>query len=274
MISANHHSPLLNLDELAEAACRISLEAGAAILRIYRQDFAVEHKRDNSPVTEADLQSHHIIQQGLKTLTPQLPVLTEESQLPDWSQRSQWQRYWLVDPLDGTREFINRNDEFTVNIALIEHNQPIIGVVHAPALGVTYGAICGQGAWRSQDGQKQPIHCRPRLPGQPIRVAISRSHMSEQDCALLEKIGPHQVIRCGSALKSCLIAEGKADFYPRLGPTSEWDTAAAQCVLETAGGFMTDLTMQRLTYNRGENILNPSFFAFAPPWHDWSVYLD
>jgi len=252
---------------------QLALTAGEAIMEVYGQDFAVNYKGDDSPVTEADLRANDVIRCGLLELAGGLPVLTEEDRLPPWSVRKHWGRYWLVDPLDGTREFINRSDEFTVNVALIEDHQPILGVVYAPALDLLYGAVRGQGVWRWHKGEQRAIGCQPREPGQPIRVAISRSHMSERDQALLDRLGDCEVIRCGSALKSCLIAEGNADLYPRLGPTSEWDTAASQCVLETAGGFVTDMEMQRLRYNCRETVLNPSFFAFGPPWHDWFVYL-
>ncbi|MGC9456267.1 MAG: 3'(2'),5'-bisphosphate nucleotidase CysQ [Halothiobacillaceae bacterium] len=263
------------LERLFTAARQIAIEAGEAILAVYHRDFAVQHKQDQSPLTEADLAANRIIVEGLQRLTPELPVLTEEGALPAWAERSGWSRYWLVDPLDGTREFVNRNDEFTVNIALVEEHQPILGIVYAPALSLMYGAIRQQGVWRwDEAGERQPIACRARPPEGPVRVAISRSHMSDQDCRLLERLGPHEVIRCGSALKSCLIAEGTADLYPRLGPTSEWDTAAAQCVLEEAGGYMTDTRMNRLACNRRESVLNPPFFAFAPPWTNWSRYLD
>ncbi|MFP4272154.1 MAG: 3'(2'),5'-bisphosphate nucleotidase CysQ [Halothiobacillaceae bacterium] len=263
-----------NLPALFDSAREIAMQAGEAIMAVYGRDFTVQHKNDHSPLTEADLAANRIISESLRQLTPHLPVLTEEDALPPWSERAGWTRYWLVDPLDGTREFVNRNDEFTVNIALIQQHQPVLGIVYAPALPRMYGAIRRQGVWRwDETGAQAAIACRSRAPDAPIRVAISRSHMSELDCRLLERLGPHEVIRCGSALKSCLIAEGSADLYPRLGPTSEWDTAAAQCVLEEAGGFMTDIHMKRLACNRGESVLNPSFFAFGPPWTDWSPYL-
>lgn len=244
----------------------IAAQAGEAIMRVYAGDFDIMHKADDSPVTEADLSAHRVIKAGLRALTPQLPVLTEEGGLPDWSVRQHWSDYWLVDPLDGTREFVKRNGEFSVNIALIHQNQPVLGVVYAPATGAEFASVRGVGSWRFTSQGSQPLRVRS-LPNPTITLALSRSHGSRREQALIdaliEGVGEPQVIRCGSALKTCLVAEGLADLYPRFGPTSEWDTAASQCVLEAAGGQLVDLNGQRLTYNRRASVLNPSFLAYG-----------
>jgi 3'(2'), 5'-bisphosphate nucleotidase len=240
----------------------IAKAAGEAIMRVYASDFAIEHKADNSPVTEADMAAHHVIVAGLQALTPDIPILTEEGGLTAWAIRQHWARYWLVDPLDGTREFVKRNGEFSVNIALIEAHQPVLGVVYAPATGADYAGVFGVGSWRFTGDVGAPIKVR-RAGLEPITLALSRSHGSKREQALMDALINPVVIRCGSALKTCLVAEGLADLYPRFGPTSEWDTAASQCVLEAAGGQMTTLTGERLTYNRQESVLNPSFLAFG-----------
>lgn len=244
----------------------IAEQAGEAIMRIYAGDFDIMHKADDSPVTEADLAAHRVIKAGLRALTPQLPVLTEEGGLPDWSVRQHWSDYWLVDPLDGTREFVKRNGEFSVNIALIHHNRPVLGVVYAPATGAEFAGVQGVGSWRFTDYGAKPLKVRP-LPSPTITLALSRSHGSRRERALIEAltrdVGEPQVVRCGSALKTCMVAEGLADLYPRFGPTSEWDTAASQCVLEAAGGQLISLDGKPLTYNRRVSVLNPSFIAYG-----------
>lgn len=240
----------------------IARAAGEAIMQVYASDFAIEHKADNSPVTEADLAAHRIIQSGLNALTPDIPVLTEEGGLPDWDERRQWSRYWLVDPLDGTREFVKRNGEFSVNIALIDQHEPVLGVVYAPALAVEYVAVRGVSSWRFYpDGREQTLAVRT-VPSVPT-LALSRSHGSKKEQALIDALGEVEVIRCGSALKTCLVAAGEADLYPRFGSTSEWDTAASQCVLEAAGGQLVDLTGARMGYNRKDCVLNPAFVAYG-----------
>lgn len=258
----------LNLDwiELRDAVRSIAREAGAVIMQIYAADFAVEQKADLSPVTEADLAAHRIICAGLRRLTPDLPILTEEGEEPDWDRRRQWSRYWLVDPLDGTREYIKRNDEFSVNIALIAGDRAVLGVVYAPALGNDYAAVAvdypGGGSWRFDGGERAIRVNDHAVDG--VRLALSRSHLGERERALMARLDVAEVIRCGSALKSCLVAEGVADLYPRFGPTAEWDTAASQCVLEAAGGMLVDLSGQPLRYNSKESLLNPWFLAMTP----------
>jgi len=260
-----------------DALIELARKAGAAILDIYQSDFAIEHKEDRSPLTAADLASHRLIVAGLGALTPDIPCLSEESKALPFATRQGWERYWLIDPLDGTKEFIKRNGEFTVNIALIEHGVPVLGVVFAPVLGVVYAGGQGTGAFRQQgDGERIPI--RVTAPHQsPLRVVGSRSHAGDRLGAYLERLGAqlgeYQMLSMGSSLKLCLVAEGKADLYPRLGPTSEWDTAAAQAVVEAAGGRVTDLGLQPLRYNRKDSLLNPHFLVFGDPAVAWSQYL-
>ncbi|MFI9650910.1 3'(2'),5'-bisphosphate nucleotidase CysQ [Guyparkeria halopsychrophila] len=240
----------------------IAAAAGRAIMAVYRQDFAVERKADASPVTEADLVANHLIADRLAALGDGWPIITEEGRAPTWRERREWPRYWLVDPLDGTREFVKRNGEFSVNIALIDGGVPVLGVVLAPAIDLEYAAIRGQGAWRYHD---EPGPIQVRAPADPPTLALSRSHASRREMQLIDTFSrpgaEASVVRCGSSLKTCLVAEGKADLYPRLGPTSEWDTAASQCVLEAAGGQLTDLSGRPLRYNTRESLLNPMFVA-------------
>jgi len=247
---------LRELRVLAEAA-------GKAIMRVYDSDFRVDLKDDESPLTEADRASHRLICAGLAELSPRLPVLSEESSPQEIEARLSWERYWLVDPLDGTKEFVKRNGEFTVNIALVEQNRAVVGVVLAPALGLEYWGALGLGAWkRGSEGVPLPITVAQAHPG-PLRVMGSRSHANRELAGYLQRLGPHELKPMGSSLKICLVAEGEADIYPRLGPTSEWDTAAAQAILESAGGGIIDLAGQPLTYNMEHSLLNPHFLAFG-----------
>lgn len=256
-----------------EPVIKIGRKAGARILEIYETDFSVEQKEDRTPLTKADMAAHTTILQGLTELTPDIPILSEESADIPFSERRSWPLYWLVDPLDGTKEFIKRNGEFTVNIALIEGDQVVLGLVHAPAIGVTYYAARGGGAFRiSGDGDPAPIRAR-KLGSGPIIVAGSRSHAGERLKKYLAALGNHELVSMGSALKSCLVAEGKADIYARLGLTSEWDTASAQCVVEEAGGRVTCTDLSQLLYNTKDSLLNPEFFVFGDDSLDWSQYL-
>ncbi len=264
---------LRDLDELLEAARRLARDAGEKIMEIYNQDFNVAAKDDKSPLTAADLAAHRIINNGLKALNPPFPVLSEESKQLPFETRAHWKTYWLIDPLDGTREFIKRNGEFTVNIALVHGHDAVLGVVAAPAKGLSYYACRGRGAFKVAEGEQAlPIHARKPTPGRPT-VAGSRSHAGDSLVAFLDRLGDHELISMGSALKSCLVAEGKVDIYPRFGPTSEWDTAAAQCVVEEAGGQVTDLQMNRLAYNTKESLLNPHFLVIGDPNYDWAAHL-
>ncbi len=258
-----------DLSILAEAVEEIAAEAGRAILEIYRQDFDVVQKEDSSPLTQADLASHRVICDALARLTPELPVLSEESADIDFATRSGWLLFWLVDPLDGTKEFVNRNDEFTVNIALISDHDPVLGVVHVPVSGVTYTGLPGHWAMRRDAaGYRQAIAVR-RPCADPVVVVGSRSHANPRMAEFLDAIGDYEMVSMGSSLKFCLLAEGKADFYPRLGPTSEWDTAAAHAVVLGSGGRIVELSGRPLRYNTKESLLNPEFLVIADDSRNW-----
>lgn len=262
-----------DLGELARGCCALARTAGRAILEIYDSDFAVQRKDDNSPLTAADLAAHRAIVDGLRVLTPPIPVLSEEAaeQVP-WSVRRDWARYWLVDPLDGTREFVKRNGEFTVNIALIEDHRPVLGVVFAPVLDeMFWGWRGGHAFGETRQSGKVDLRTRPRAT--PLLVAGSRSHADARTLAALERLGPHELAPLGSSLKFCRAAQGKVDLYIRYGLTSEWDTAAGQCVLEQAGGGVSMMTGEPLRYNTKESLLNPDFLAFGDPTVDWAVLL-
>lgn len=259
----------VNMEQLVDIAKR----AGEAILEVYHRDFEVYEKKDDSPLTEADLAAHRVILDGLADVTPILPVLSEESSDIAFDERRNWMRYWLVDPLDGTREFIKKNDEFTVNIALIENGRPVCGVVHVPVSGVSYYGCVDLGAWKQTgDGDPEPINVH-RQRRHPLLVAGSRSHAGDSLKRFLDNVGPHEIVSMGSSLKLCLVAEGRADIYPRLGPTSEWDTAAAQAVVVAAGGQVTDLEMKPLRCNQKESLLNPHFLVFGDSRENWAEYL-
>lgn len=252
-----------------------ALQAGARIMEVYTQGFNVQRKDDHSPLTCADVAAHDTIVAGLSALEPVLPILSEEdAKIIPYAERAQWPAYWLVDPLDGTREFVKRNGEFTVNIALIVAHSPVIGVVYVPMNGDCYYACRGTGAYKQNGAAPaQRIRVRP-LPADTLAVAGSRSHADANFDLFLQNLNrPCQVITIGSSLKSCLVAEGKVDLYPRLGPTSEWDTAAAQCVVEEAGGKLTDIHLQPLRYNTKESLLNPWFLVFGDTQENWTQYL-
>jgi 3'(2'), 5'-bisphosphate nucleotidase len=257
----------------------IAREAGREIMDVYSRDFTVSQKSDRTPLTQADLRSQGRILSGLRRLTPDVPVLAEESASVPWSERRGWHEYWLVDPLDGTREFVSRNPEFTVNIALIRDHCPVLGVVHVPAQALDYygisepGRTAGYGAFRQLKG-RAPVPIRIAVPAaSPLRVVGSKSHRGDSLDALLARLGPHELKPIGSSLKLCLVAEGAADFYPRLGPTMEWDTAAAQAVAEAAGAHVVNLQGQPLRYNTREDLTNPHFVAYADTSHDWLRYV-
>ncbi|MEJ2514897.1 MAG: 3'(2'),5'-bisphosphate nucleotidase CysQ [Gammaproteobacteria bacterium] len=259
--------------ELLDSVIRIAREAGRTTLEVYESDFQVDAKSDDSPITEADRRANDVIKAGLAEIEPRLPQLSEESRQAPWEERRHWSRLWLIDPLDGTKEFVNRNGQFTVNIAMIEGHRPRLGVVHVPVTGVTYSGIVGQGAWKQTgDGPAESITVR-RLGDGPVKVVASRSHRGPDLDGYLERLGPHETVALGSSLKFCILAEGGADVYPRLGPTSEWDTAAAQAVLEAAGGSVVDTHGQPLGYNKGSSVLNGWFIAYADASRDWTAYL-
>ncbi|EPC4028472.1 3'(2'),5'-bisphosphate nucleotidase CysQ [Aeromonas salmonicida] len=245
----------------------IARAAGDIIMAIYSQPFTVEYKGDESPLTAADKGAHEVIVQALTGLTPDIPVLSEESGPEVMGLRHGWSRYWLVDPLDGTKEFVSRNGEFTVNIALIEDGKPLWGLVYAPVLDRLWYGGKGMGAWRVADGKREAIQTLPHQEGAPWRVVGSRNHLSRETLDYLARFGDIErgeieLVSMGSSLKFCIIAEGGAELYPRLAPTCEWDTAAAQAVLEGAGGSVTRLDGSPLAYNKPD-ILNPWFVARA-----------
>ena len=261
-------------ESLLPEVVEIARRAGAAILEVYSQPFDVAHKEDKSPLTEADLRAHAIIVEGLQALTPSLPVLSEEDSNVPFEKRRGWHRYWLVDPLDGTKEFVSRNGEFTVNIALIEDHRPVLGVVHVPVKNTTYLGSIEHGAFQ-QSHQNAPEPIQVQSSAQlPLRVVGSRSHAKAGSMdAYLERLGAHTLLSVGSSLKFCLIAEGSADLYPRFGPTSEWDTAAAHAVVEAAGGAVVDVRGQPLRYNTKAELLNPNFLVFGQRSDRWLTAL-
>jgi len=258
--------PLLTQEQLQQLVA-MAMAAGAAILHIYRQEAcAVSLKGDNSPVTAADVAAHQLLCTELTKAFPSIPILSEEAADIDWEVRRHWQCYWLIDPLDGTKEFIERNGEFTVNIALIHQGVAIAGVVYAPVLDSVYYGAHGLGAWKRCAGEECALRGAGFLRHMPIVVG-SRSHQSPGLAEYLQALGEHEMLSVGSSLKFCMLAEGRADLYPRLGPTSEWDTAAAQAVLESAGGKVCCYdTGLPLRYNQKPAITNPYFIASAPGW--------
>ena len=265
----------MNYQALLAAIKKISIEAGAAILEVYDrdEDLEITTKANDSPLTEADLAAHRIIVDNLRELTPALPILSEESKAVPWQQRQTWDTYWLVDPLDGTKEFISRNGEFTVNIALIDNGRPLLGVVYVPVKDVLYSGS-PEGAWKEAGGKAEQISTARIEDNQhTIAVVASRSHKGDELEAWLERAAVRfpqmELVSMGSSLKICLVAEGRADIYPRLALTSEWDTAAAQAVLEAAGGILTDTSFNIYRYNKKEDILNPFFFAIGDRQFDW-----
>jgi len=249
----------------------IAHRAGAAIMDVYRFSHTGEtRKADNSPLTLADLAAHRIIVDGLASFTPGIPVLSEEAADISYLERSKWTRFWLVDPLDGTKEFIKRNGEFTVNIALIENEEAVLGVVYAPVLDVCYWGARGEGAYVERGkAAAQHIAVKPHVGSEPIKVVASRSHSDARTDALLKQLGDHLCISMGSSLKLCLVAEGAANFYPRLGPTMEWDTAAAHAIVNEAGGIVCNLSGEELRYNK-QDLHNPEFLVL--PANDDSLF--
>jgi 3'(2'), 5'-bisphosphate nucleotidase len=255
------------LPDLLSRIVVIAREAGSAIMALYNaRDPVVATKADSSLLTEADLRSHEVIVKGLAKLNPEWPILSEEGPEISFAEREVWDYFWLIDPLDGTKEFLGRNDEFTVNVALIERHAPILGVVYAPALGCLYSAAKGMGAWKSNDHGQVQI-CVGKTGNQRIRVMVSRSHRGPEELLsreLLSRVSGVsnnlEFVAMGSSLKFCLVAEGVADFYPRTGRTMEWDTAAAQCILEEAGGKVVDLEGSSISYNK-PMLFNSGFLA-------------
>lgn len=267
----------MNDSRLLEQMVVIAREAGDKILKVYQSDFAVTHKDDETPLTQADIAAHSHIVAALEDLSPRLPILSEEAANIPYSTRRHWQQYWLVDPLDGTREFIKRNGEFTVNIALIEEHAPMLGVVHVPVKDTVYtGSLAGTsgaGAFR-QAGRETATAIHVRSPAAtPLRIVGSRSHRGDTLDRYLPRLAPYDIIAVGSSLKFCLVAEGSADLYPRFGPTSEWDTAAAQAVVEAAGGAVIQTDGSPLRYNTKADLLNPHFLVYGDRARDWRKVL-
>jgi 3'(2'), 5'-bisphosphate nucleotidase len=253
-----------DLTSLAGALMPAVEQAAAAIMRIYGAEFAVVTKADDSPLTQADLESQRIIAAALSALTPGVPVLSEESAEAPWAERRHWTSLWVVDPLDGTREFVKRNGEFTINIALVRDHEPLLGIVAAPAQAITWWGAVGTGAFRRPfGGADTPI--RTSAPQTPLRIIGSRSHNSPETDAFCSALRPSVHSGVGSSLKFCRIAEGAADLYPRFGPTSEWDTAAGQALVEAAGGQVTRPDGRRLLYNCRESLRNGDFLVFNDP---------
>ncbi len=253
----------------------LAKQAGQQILSQYHTDVRFAYKADHSLVTAADLAAHTLICNGLNQLTPEIPILSEELSSPEFEERRHWQRYWLVDPLDGTREFLEKNGEFTVNIALIEGNSPIFGVVYAPVFDFCYFAQNNSGAFKQIMQQSpQPLHTRRWKEGFPVTMAISRRHGVEALNNFFAQFSALSIIRCGSALKFCWLAEGFADLYPRFSTTCQWDTAAGQCILQEAGGTIIDNQGEVLRYNTNASLCQAAFLAVGDRANHWSSYLD
>jgi 3'(2'), 5'-bisphosphate nucleotidase len=264
---------------LRESVIALACDAAQAILAVYREDFDVERKTDASPLTQADLASHRCIADGLARLTPDIPVLSEEAEhkvAPET--RRGWGRLWIVDPLDGTREFVKRNGEFSVNIALVEDGVASWGVIQAPVTGVIWHGGAATGAFRrdTADGSDHAMHVRAPA-AHPVHVAASRSHRDGRSEAFIDAMrlrGEVEQLNLGSSLKFCRIADGGLDLYPRFGPTCEWDTAAGQAIVEGAGGQVIDPRGRPLRYNVRDTLLNGDFIAIGDPqlpWRDWAA---
>jgi 3'(2'), 5'-bisphosphate nucleotidase len=263
-----------DLVSLLPKVVSLAEKAGEAVMEVYtRGDFETTYKKeDDSPLTRADLASHRLLVDGLRALTPWWPVLSEESKDVPYAERQAWERYWLVDPLDGTKEFIKRRDEFTVNVAMIERGEPALGVVYAPAMEELYYAARDQGSFKRRGDQSPERIAVSDYRTGGVTIVVSRSHAGAEVEALVRKIGPSESLSIGSSLKLCLVADGRAQLYPRLGPTMEWDIAAAQCVVEEAGGLVTDLSGRRLHYNK-PSLQNPPFIVCGAPPFPWQEYL-
>jgi 3'(2'), 5'-bisphosphate nucleotidase len=263
-----------DLTELVDEIKQICYLAGEKILEIYETDFSVEKKQDNSPLTAADMAAHNTICNALSSLTPSIPILSEESSHISFSERQSWNQYWLVDPLDGTREFVKRNGEFSVNIALIEKHRSILGVVHVPVTGISYTASIKNGAYKHEQNNNTTRIFARKTDANNITVAGSRSHGNKQQQTFIANLNDPNILAIGSSLKFCLVAEGIADIYPRFGPTSEWDSAAAQCIVEESGAIVVDTNFNIIEYNTKESLLNPSFLVIADSDFNWNQYFN
>ncbi|MGC9966421.1 MAG: 3'(2'),5'-bisphosphate nucleotidase CysQ [Syntrophobacteraceae bacterium] len=253
---------MLDFDFLAELA----REAGRAILEVYGTDFEVKRKDDCSPLTLADMRSHRIIADSLRSRYPEIPVLSEEGKDVSHDVRRNWDRFWLVDPLDGTKEFVKRNGEFTVNIALVEHRMPVVGIIHIPVADRLFMADVREGCWEISQSGRRRLEVAKVPAGGPVRIVRSRSHPAPGLEELLSLIPAHEVINRGSALKFCAVAAGEADFYPRFGPTWEWDTAAGQAIVTAAGGIMVDLSGEPFVYNKPDLLNGPFIVSSSMDW--------
>ena len=259
----------LNNQEVILDILNIAIDAGKEILKIYKKNFNVDLKADKSPITEADINSNNLIKKRLIEIEKNIPILTEES-LVNWETRRVWKKYWLIDPLDGTKEFVNRNGEFTVNISLIENNTPIFGVIYAPEKSLLYYGIKNNGSYKliTQDNintlsEFKKININNNTTYK-TKIIGSRSHSNKDFQIWVEKnFSQYELISIGSSLKFCFLAEGTADIYPRLGPTSEWDIAAGHIILEEAGGKLISFDNKDIMYNTKENIVNPNFLAYG-----------
>jgi 3'(2'), 5'-bisphosphate nucleotidase len=260
------------LSSLLPQVIELVKQAGKEILEVAEQCIDIDCKLDSTPVTNADLAANHLIVSGLSNFSSKFPVLSEESTKIPFSQRQAWTTYWLVDPLDGTREFINNNGEYSINIALIHEHEAIFGVIYAPVQGVIYYAYQGAGAYKI-DGldEIQQIHVKNKRRT-PLIIACGNHHPGDDFEHFVKQLGEVEFIPMGSSIKSCLVADGSADLYARLGPTSEWDTAAAQIIVEEAGGGLTDVNMQPLTYNTKDSLLNPHFLVFGDENEGWGHF--
>jgi len=258
----------IDLNQFIQPVCNIAIQAGLIINTYYKSKPEVSFKDDLSPLTAADLASNKFIINSLSDLDKDIPILSEES-LVEWSIRKNWTRYWLVDPLDGTKEFINQNGEFTVNIALIQSNEPVLGVVYAPALSTLYYATKNKGSYKLSCDQKiyslsdsTRLNTENKKSSDHFRVFKSRSHSNEEfENWLKNNIDDYELIKKGSSIKFCEIAEGKADLYPRCGSTSEWDIAAGHIILTEAGGQIKSIDNKKILYNLDESVINPHFIA-------------
>ncbi len=253
-----------NLQIHSDDLITIAEHAADTILKYYKTEVDVSIKENDTPVTQADLASNEVVLNGLRELTPNIPILSEEALVP-WQERKNWTQYWLVDPLDGTKEFLHQTDDFVINIALIEQGIATIGLIYAPIYKSCYFAAQGQGAFKQDQQGITDLTTVSRASVDPVRVLTSRSHISPKLQGWLDALGGYEQLKRGSALKFGLLAEGKADMYCRFGPTSEWDTASGQCILEELGGAVLTHDKQRLMYQYAENALNPAFIAYAPP---------
>jgi 3'(2'), 5'-bisphosphate nucleotidase len=248
-----------------EQTIKIAQQAGEEIAAVYRQENALimRQKKDASFVTEADLKAHDLIVTKLRVLTPNIPIISEEIAIPPFKERQHWEQYWCIDPLDGTHEFIHRNGEFVVSIALIKNHYPVLGVLYSPLNEMTYFAAQNEGAFKMESDKKpQKIHACGQKEEEGVCIVLSRrSGKSAELTTFLSQFNQYTLLEYSSAIKFCLVAEGTADIYPRFGPTHEWDIAAGQCIVEEAGGSVLDLSGKRLAYNTQESLKNPCFLA-------------